>query len=209
MTVYVSSACFLRCGGCVLVNQWQCVTIIVTVYVSSACFLRCGGCVLVNQWQCVTIIVTVYVSSACFLRCGGCVVVSDSVWPYLWQCKYLVFASSGVEAVYYLESVSLWRKYLWVFDLPFTLFFSSHVCVLGPLDILRAQVNLYLFVGVWVGGGGGGSMHVLPFICPSQHSGFATLWCVCVCSTLLASIWCHKKVELWPLRYLEHRFAGV
>ena len=51
----------------------------------------------------------------------------------------------GVEAVYYLESVSIWRKYLWVFDLPFTLFFSSIVCVLGPLDILRAQVNQSLY----------------------------------------------------------------
>ena len=73
-----------------------------------------------------------------------------------------MLASSGVEAVYYLESVSLWRKYLWVFDLPFTLFFSSHVCVLGPLDILRAQVNLYLFVCVWVGGGGGNQCMFCP-----------------------------------------------
>ena len=94
------SACFLRCGGCVLVRQWQCVTILLAVYVSSACFLRCGSCVLVSHWQCVTILVAVYVSVACFLRCGGCVLVIDSVWPYLWQCMYLVLVSSGVEAVY-------------------------------------------------------------------------------------------------------------
>ncbi|KAK7466549.1 hypothetical protein BaRGS_00037371 [Batillaria attramentaria] len=61
------------------------------------------------------------------------------------QCIKNIFSSgnknlpTGVRAVYFLESVSLWRKYLGVFDLPFTLLSSSHVAVAGPQEIIRAQ----------------------------------------------------------------------
>ncbi|KAL8613196.1 hypothetical protein ACOMHN_043005 [Nucella lapillus] len=45
----------------------------------------------------------------------------------------------GVESVYYLESISLWRKYLGILDLPFTYLYSSHICLLSPANILRGQ----------------------------------------------------------------------
>ncbi|XP_070205528.1 N-acetylglucosaminyl-phosphatidylinositol de-N-acetylase-like [Littorina saxatilis] len=45
----------------------------------------------------------------------------------------------GVEAVYHLETVGVWRKYLGVLELPFTLLLSSNVYMLSPQHILRAQ----------------------------------------------------------------------
>ncbi|XP_076434570.1 N-acetylglucosaminyl-phosphatidylinositol de-N-acetylase-like isoform X2 [Babylonia areolata] len=45
----------------------------------------------------------------------------------------------GVESVLYLESISVWRKYLGILDLPFTFLLSSHTCLLSPAHVLRGQ----------------------------------------------------------------------
>lgn len=46
---------------------------------------------------------------------------------------------TGVRAICFLQTTSLWRKYLGVLDLPFSFLSASHVVVAGPRDIMCGE----------------------------------------------------------------------